>query len=69
MQKVLGLALALIVDGDARLFTVLWLPGAGALPVLVAWGLHEWIEVPSLRWGRALARRGMQAVPAPVSVG
>ena len=59
VQKVLGLAIALIVQGDGRLFTALWLPGAVALPVLVAWALHEWIEAPALRHGRAMARRNM----------
>jgi hypothetical protein len=69
---VLGLALALIVQGDGRLFTALWLPGAAALPVLVAWALHEWIEVPALRHGRAMARRTMTSgakAAAPVSAG
>jgi peptidoglycan/LPS O-acetylase OafA/YrhL len=69
VQKVLGVTLAVIVQGDAALFTALWLPGAVVLPVLAAWLLHEWIEAPTLRRGRALARRDLPAAAAPVSVG
>jgi peptidoglycan/LPS O-acetylase OafA/YrhL len=69
VQKLLGVTLAVVVHGNAALFTALWLPGAVVLPVLAAWLLHEWIEAPTLRWGRALARRGMPAAAAPVSAG
>jgi peptidoglycan/LPS O-acetylase OafA/YrhL len=69
VQKLLCMALALAVQGDAALFTALWLPGAVVLPVLAAWWLHERIEAPALRWGRAVARRGMAAAAAPVSAG
>jgi peptidoglycan/LPS O-acetylase OafA/YrhL len=67
VQKLLGVTLALVVQGDATLFTVLWLPGAVILPVLAAWWLHVLIEVPSLRRGRAVVRRRMPAMAAPVS--
>ena len=67
VQKLLGVMLAVVAQGDAALFTLLWIPGAVVLPILAAWWLHEWIEAPALRWGRILARRGMTAVP--VSVG
>ncbi len=63
VQKLLGVGLAMAVQGDAALFTALWLPGAVALPVLAAWALHRWIEAPALRAGRAIARRGT-ATPA-----
>jgi peptidoglycan/LPS O-acetylase OafA/YrhL len=63
VQKLLGVGLAVLTGGDAVLFSTFWLPAALALPMLAAWGLHEWIEVPALRRGRALARRGMAAVP------
>ena len=53
----------------AALFTALWLPAAIALPVLAAWALHKWIEVPALRHGRAIARRSMTPAAAPVSAG
>lgn len=69
VQKLLGVTLAAVAQGHAALFTALWLPGAVVLPVLAAWSLHKWIEAPVLRWGRALARRGMPAPATPVSVG
>jgi peptidoglycan/LPS O-acetylase OafA/YrhL len=55
VQKLLGVALAVLVQGDPSLFTTLWLPGAVLLPVLAAWLLHEWIERPAQRYGRDLA--------------
>jgi peptidoglycan/LPS O-acetylase OafA/YrhL len=69
VQKLLGVTLAVVVQGNAALFTALWLPGAIVLPVLAAWWLHERIEAPALRWGRAQARRGMPAAAVPVSAG
>jgi peptidoglycan/LPS O-acetylase OafA/YrhL len=60
VQKLLGAGLAALAGGDAILFTVLWIPGAIALPVAAAWWLHARVEKPALRWGRALASR-----PAP----
>jgi peptidoglycan/LPS O-acetylase OafA/YrhL len=69
VQKLLGVTLAVVVQGNATLLTALWLPGAVVLPVLAAWLLHEWIEAPTLRWGRALARGGLPAAAAPVSAG
>ena len=61
VQKVLGLAIALIVQGDGGVVHRALAAGAAALPVLVAWALHEWIEAPALRHGRAMARRSMAA--------
>jgi peptidoglycan/LPS O-acetylase OafA/YrhL len=55
VQKLLGVALAAFVQGDATLFTALWLPGAVLLPILAAWWLHEWIELPAQRYGRGMA--------------
>jgi peptidoglycan/LPS O-acetylase OafA/YrhL len=57
VHKMLGLGLAAVVGGDSMLFTALWLPGAVLLPLLLSAGLHAWIEVPALRWGRAYARK------------
>jgi peptidoglycan/LPS O-acetylase OafA/YrhL len=54
-QKLLGVTLSLLVRGDATLFTLLWVPGATILPLLAAWGLHEWIELPAQRYGRGVA--------------
>ena len=42
-----GCGAGALVQGRWRLFTALWLPGAVALPILAAWALHEWIEVPA----------------------
>jgi peptidoglycan/LPS O-acetylase OafA/YrhL len=55
VQKLLGVSLSLLVRGDATLFTLLWLPGATMLPLLAAWWLHEWIELPAQRYGRGIA--------------
>ncbi len=55
VQKLCGVALAAMANGDALLFTILWLPGAVALPLGAAWWLRLWIEMPALRYGRAVA--------------
>jgi peptidoglycan/LPS O-acetylase OafA/YrhL len=55
VQKLLGVTLAMLAQGDAGWFTALWIPGAIALPILASWWLHEWIEVPAQRRGRGLA--------------
>lgn len=54
VQKLFGVSLSLLVRGDATLFTLLWLPGAVVLPLLAAWWLHEWVELPALRYGRGI---------------
>src|SRR5262249_12226558 len=55
VQKLLGMMLTLVVNGAAALFTALWIPSAVALPILVSWGLHVWIERPAQRRGRVMA--------------
>jgi peptidoglycan/LPS O-acetylase OafA/YrhL len=55
VQKLLGVALATMVNGDAALFTALWIPGAVVLPILASWWLHEQVELPAQRYGRGLA--------------
>jgi peptidoglycan/LPS O-acetylase OafA/YrhL len=55
IQKPFGVALARAADGNAMLFTLLWLPAAVLLPIWVAWWLHYQIETPGLRRGRMLA--------------
>ena len=67
VQKLLGVTLAHVTQGDGALFSAFWLPGAVLLPLLAAWALHVVIEAPAHRYGRTLARRGMAA--APVSAG
>lgn len=60
VQKLLGVALAMFAHGDAALFTVLWIPGATILPILAAWWLHEWVELPAQRYGRGVALVSVQ---------
>jgi peptidoglycan/LPS O-acetylase OafA/YrhL len=57
IHKLTGALLSRVADGDAGLFTVLWIPAAIGLPILAAIGLHRYLEVPALRWGRAVAAR------------
>jgi peptidoglycan/LPS O-acetylase OafA/YrhL len=61
VQKLLGVTLALLVQGNAALFTIIWIPGAVALPVLVSWWLHEWVELPAQRYGRGMALAAVSA--------
>jgi peptidoglycan/LPS O-acetylase OafA/YrhL len=62
LERLLGLGLASLMQGNAALFTAIWIPGSLSLPILAAWLLHRWIEVPALRAGRALARQSLDAV-------
>jgi peptidoglycan/LPS O-acetylase OafA/YrhL len=55
VQKLLGVTLASLIQGDAALFPALWIPGAVVLPILASWWLHEWVEVPAQRYGRGVA--------------
>jgi hypothetical protein len=50
-----------LVQGNAALFTIIWIPGAVALPVLVSWWLHEWVELPAQRYGRSMALAAVSA--------
>jgi peptidoglycan/LPS O-acetylase OafA/YrhL len=54
IHKLLANGLAHLADGDAAFFTVLWIPGAILLPILVATWLHWHIEQPAIRWGHGL---------------
>jgi peptidoglycan/LPS O-acetylase OafA/YrhL len=56
IHKMLAACLSSLADGNATLFTALWLPGAILLPILASNWLHDHLEVPALRWGRAVAR-------------
>ena len=62
IQKLFGIVLAWLVEGDALLFTAIWLPGAFLLPLLASAWLHRWVELPALEWGRTLALRGAVSV-------
>jgi peptidoglycan/LPS O-acetylase OafA/YrhL len=59
LQRLLGLGLASLLHGNAALFTAIWIPGSILLPLLASWWLHDWVERPTLRRGRELARRAM----------
>jgi peptidoglycan/LPS O-acetylase OafA/YrhL len=61
VQKLLGVVLATFAQGDAALFTALWIPGAIALPVVAAWWLHATIELPAQRYGRSMALASITA--------
>jgi peptidoglycan/LPS O-acetylase OafA/YrhL len=63
VHKLLGYYLAALAGGNGVLFSALWLPGAVGLPLLLSVGLHNWIEVPALRWGRGYARRAETPLP------
>jgi peptidoglycan/LPS O-acetylase OafA/YrhL len=61
VQRLLGIALATLVRGDAPLFTALWIPGAVILPVFAAWWLHARVELPAQHYGRGMARAFISA--------
>lgn len=60
VQRLFGAVLAPWADGDAFLFSVLWLPGAVVLPTLAAAVLYRWVEVPGQNWGRNLLASASQ---------
>jgi len=57
VQKLTGGLLARLANGDPLLFTLLWLPAAIGVPIIVAIWLHRNLETPALRWGYRLAGR------------
>ena len=67
IQKLFGIVLAWLVQGDAMLFTAIWLPGAFLLPLLASAWLHRWVERPALGWGRAWAARESVNLRRPLS--
>ena len=56
IHKVLSGALSGVADGDAVLFTFMWVPASILLPIGVSAWLHWHLELPALRWGRSLAQ-------------
>jgi peptidoglycan/LPS O-acetylase OafA/YrhL len=60
IQKALCFVLARLADGNATIFTVVWLPAAVGIPLAVAALLHRYIEAPGQKWGRKLAHRGVR---------
>ena len=55
IQKLIGVGLAYLTQGSATLFIATWIPGSILLPILAAWWLHDWIELPAQRYGRGVA--------------
>lgn len=49
VQRLLGIILVPMVDGNVVLFSALWLPLAVVLPTLAAIGLYVWVERPGQR--------------------
>lgn len=54
IHKLLAAGLSRLADGDAMVFTALWLPAAMLLPILAAIWLHRHVERPGVRWGHVL---------------
>ncbi len=57
IHKVIGLTLAGVARGDAALFTLIWIPAAIGVPILVSAALHAWLEQPVLTWVRRSVHR------------
>lgn len=55
IHKLLATELSWLAGGSALLFSVIWLPSALLLPIVVSDWLHRNVELPALRWGRAAA--------------
>lgn len=56
IHKLLAASLSRVADGNAAVFTAVWLPAGLLLPILAADWLHRRVETPALRWGRVAAR-------------
>ena len=56
IHKLLAAGLSRVADGDAVVFTAVWLPTALLLPILASDWLHRYVEMPALRWGHSAAR-------------
>jgi peptidoglycan/LPS O-acetylase OafA/YrhL len=55
IHKLLAAGLSRLANGDAVLFTTVWLPTALLLPIIASGWLHTYVEMPALRWGHAAA--------------
>jgi peptidoglycan/LPS O-acetylase OafA/YrhL len=56
VQRLLMLAIARIVGSHAIGFSLLWGPAAILVPVIVAYGLHRWVELPCWAWAHRRAQ-------------
>jgi peptidoglycan/LPS O-acetylase OafA/YrhL len=61
IHKLLAAALSHVTEGNAAVFTVVWLPAALLLPILASHCLHRYVEMPALRWGHIAARAWSEA--------
>lgn len=62
IHKVIGVTLASLTHGDAALFTLIWIPAAIGVPILVSAVLHAWLEQPALTWVRRCVGRAFSEV-------
>jgi peptidoglycan/LPS O-acetylase OafA/YrhL len=74
IHKLLSGVLSQVADGDAALFTLMWVPASILLPIGASAWLHWHLEIPALRWGRSVAALrpqqggvGRRKGPAPLS--
>ena len=65
IHKMLGQPLGWLAEGDPALFTLLWVPAAIGLPILVSAALHWYVEAPAQRWGRLVAYRSASHHDSP----
>jgi peptidoglycan/LPS O-acetylase OafA/YrhL len=56
IQKALGYSLSWIAQGNASVFTLIWVPSSILLPIGAAAWLHRYVELPGQRQGRLLAQ-------------
>ncbi|HVY17857.1 MAG TPA: acyltransferase [Rhodopila sp.] len=61
IHKVIGALFAAAAQGDGGTFTLLWVPGSIALPIIAAAALNAWLERPALRWVRRSVDRRFPA--------
>lgn len=69
VQRALAMLVAPFMAGDALRFTLVWLPLALVGPVLAAWAVHRWVEMPLMRGWPAgwwvMRRRGWPGQARP----
>jgi peptidoglycan/LPS O-acetylase OafA/YrhL len=57
VQRLLMLVLAPRAGGDWAVFSILWGPPAILAPIIAAYALHRWVELPCWQWSRHRAQR------------
>lgn len=66
IHKLTAWTIGRLVNGDGLLFTLLWIPAATGLPIVVAALLYAHVEVPALRWARRHTDADYQRPPQAV---